>query len=215
MATSLALIAALVVTPAAAAHETEDGATRHLTVIADSIVLGAAEEIPAAMPDDWVTAVDAEVSRSTSDGLATIRSQRGQITDTLVIGLGANDGGSPALFRPRVEALLAEVADVPHVYWIEIAEVRSYYPSANAVVRDVAAQYDNVEIIPWGAQALADPGLTGTDGLHLTSRGQQAMADLIVATVTAPEPEPPAPAPAPSLNVRLYRLLLVMRASLY
>ncbi|MEE9416273.1 MAG: hypothetical protein V3V01_13400 [Acidimicrobiales bacterium] len=182
---AIAMVVVLTAT-SLASQPSADARTRSLFVVADSIVLGAAQEIPNSMPPGWEVVVDAKVSRSTTAGLDIVRAHRGAIDDTLVIGLGANDGGTPAVFRPRVEALLAEVADVPHVFWIEIAEVRSYYPGANAVVREAAARYDNVSIIQWSELALANPALTVADGLHLTGSGRQAMADTIVNAVAEP-----------------------------
>ncbi len=192
VAVLLAMIVSLLgISPAAAQTETQ----RSLFVVGDSIVLGAQEEIVASAPAGWAARVDAKVSRGTDAGLDVVRANKASITDVLVIGLGANDGGSPGIFGPRVEALLAEVAHVPHVFWLEIAEVRPYYPGANAVVRDVASRYDNVSVIPWSALALSNPGLTADDGLHLTGPGQQAMADLVieaaVATATYAEAVPP------------------------
>lgn len=179
-------VAVLLIALSAAPQPAVRAEGRSLFVVADSIVLGAAREIPSTMPADWEVVVDAKVSRSTTAGLDVVRANRSAIGDTLVIGLGANDGGTPSVFRPRVEALLAEVADVPHVFWIEIAEVRNYYPGANQVVRDAAKLYNNVSVIEWSAVALANPGLTVSDGLHLTEPGRQAMADAIAAAVTEP-----------------------------
>ncbi len=162
--------------------------TRSLVVVGDSIVLSAAEEIPAMLDASWTVQIDAEVSRPTNVGLKILQANLASLTDTLVIGLGANDSSSPDLFRRRVEAVLAAVAEVPRVFWFEIAEVRNYYPEANAIIRDVASRYDNVEVLPWSAQALADPSLTADDGLHLTAAGQSALARVAVDAVTATAP---------------------------
>ncbi len=171
-----ALMIAAVAPPAGAAQGSP------VVVVGDSILLAAAEEITASFPGRPVV-VDAEVGRPTNVGLDVIRQHRGSITDTLVVGLGANDGATPSIFRPRVEAILAEVSDVAHVYWVEVAEVRSYYPTTNAIVREVAARYPNVTIIPWSADALANSNWTGSDGLHLTAAGQHAMAERIANAV--------------------------------
>ena len=181
----LALVVSLTGLAPGGAQAVSDDLPRKLFVIGDSIVLGAQEEIVASAPANWTARVDAKVSRGTDVGLDVFRANKADITDVLVIGLGANDGGSPGIFGPRVEALLAEAANVPHVFWLEIAEVRDYYPGANAVVRDVASRYDNVSVIPWSALSLSNPSLTADDGLHLTGAGQQVMADLVLDAATA------------------------------
>ena len=166
------------------------GATRSLIVVGDSIVLSASEELVASAPADWTVQINAEVSRPTNVGHDVVRANLAAITDTLVIGLGANDAASPDVFQRRASALLADVAAVPHVFWIEVAEVRDYYPVANAAIRELAAAYPNVSIVPWTALATANPGLTAADGLHLTGPGQQALADAIL-TAVIPTAAPP------------------------
>ncbi len=166
-------------------------------MVGDSIVLSASEELVASAPADWNVQIDAKVSRPTNVGHDIVRGNLAAITDTLVIGLGANDAASPDVFRKRAAALLADVANVPHVFWIEIAEVRDYYPMANANIRELANSYPNVSIVPWTALATGTPGLTASDGLHLTGPGQQALADAILSLVV--QTESPAAAPVTDL----------------
>ncbi len=178
----LLVVVLLVLIAAAPLVDADDASppSRSMFVVCDSIALGASDELHASMPQDWDVRVDAEVSRPTNVGLDVVRANRASIDDVLVIGLGANDSGSPSVFAARVEAMLAEVADVPHVFWIELAEVRSYYPRANAIIRELASRYDNVSIIPWHDIAAANANLTAADGLHLTRAGAQRHADAIV-----------------------------------
>ncbi len=204
-APAAALVAAIIVAllagsmatlPIAASASAQ--ATRSLIVVGDSIVLAASEELVASAPSEWNVQIDAEVSRPTNVGHDIVRGNLAAITDTLVIGLGANDAASPEIFRKRASALLADVAAVPHVFWIEIAEVRDYYPGANATIRDLAAGYPNVSIVPWTGLATGTPGLTASDGLHLTGPGQQALADSILSLVV--QTTPPASTPIADLE---------------
>jgi hypothetical protein len=130
-----------------------------------------------------------------------------ELTDSLVINLGANDAGNTAAYRQKVEQILTSTAGVPHVYWLTIREVRDYYPAANQAVREVAAGYPNVTVLDWNAATAGSTGLTARDGLHLTGSGAAAMTDLVfgavvnsvipqIAPAPAPEPTPP-PATTP------------------
>ncbi|MGB6057975.1 MAG: hypothetical protein WBF71_06900, partial [Microthrixaceae bacterium] len=122
--------------------------------------------------------------------LEAIETHRGELGDSLVIGLGANDAGDTAAFKTRVERVLNAVSGVPHVYWVTIAEVRPYYPAANQVLRDAASANPNLTVIEWAQHAAATPGVTGSDGLHLTGYGATEMANLVsFATVIGAAPK--------------------------
>jgi lysophospholipase L1-like esterase len=181
---------------------------RSVVVVGDSVILGAQGPMVAAFSNaGWGINFDAAVSRSTSAGAAAIDSHWMELTDSLVINLGANDAGNTAAYRQKVEQILTSTAGVPHVYWLTIREVRDYYPAANQAVREVAAGYPNVTVLDWNAATAGSTGLTARDGLHLTGSGAAAMTDLVfgavvnsvipqIAPAPAPEPTPP-PATTP------------------
>lgn len=181
---------------------------RKVVVVGDSVILGAQQPITSSFAArGWAVTFDAAVSRSTSAGLAAIESHRGELTDSLVVNLGANDAGNTASFRQKVGAIMNATASVPHVYWLTIREVRGYYAPANQVLRDMAAGRPNVTVIDWHAATLGATDLTAADGLHLNSAGANRMAqvvtDAVVAGVlasppsVAPSPPPAQPAPPP------------------
>lgn len=66
-----------------------------------------------------------------------IRANLAAITGTLVFSLGANNAALPEIFSRGASTLLA---DVPHVFWIEIAEVRDCYATANTTVHELATR---------------------------------------------------------------------------
>lgn len=207
---TLSLFLALICTVTSVGVATSAGAqTRHVVVVGDSILLGAQNQLASQYARiGWTATLDMAVSRSTLAGLEAIEAHRGELGDSLVIGLGANDAGDTAAFKSRVEHVLNAVSDVPHVYWVTIAEVRPYYPAANQVLRDAAAVHPNLTVIEWAQHAAATPGVTGSDGLHLTGFGATEMANLVsFATVigVAPKPvgadaSPTVPAPAPAVT---------------
>ena len=172
---------------------------RSVVVVGDSIILGAQGPMVAAFSNaGWGINFDAAVSRSTSAGAAAIDSHWMELTDSLVINLGANDAGNTASYRQKVEQILNSTAGVPHVYWLTIREVRDYYPAANQAVREVAAGHPNVTVLDWNAATSGSTGLTAGDGLHLTGSGAAAMTDLVFGAVVNSVIPQIAPAPAPT-----------------
>lgn len=210
--TTLALASVVVVVAALTlgACKPAPPAHRSAVILSDSILVGSDGSLAGVLRDKgWNVHFDAKVSRPTDVIADLVESNRGQLTDTLIVSSGANDAGNTATFRARVNAVLDAAADVPHVYWLTIREVRDYYPAANHVLREAAASRPNVTIIDWNAASAAG-GLTAADGLHLNGAGTKRISELIVAAVTgaaAPAPvlpasppptEPPAiPAPPP------------------
>jgi lysophospholipase L1-like esterase len=175
---------------------------RSVVVVGDSIILGAQGPMVAAFSNaGWGINFDAAVSRSTSAGAAAIDSHWMELTDSLVINLGANDAGNTASYRQKVEQILTSTSGVPHVYWLTIREVRDYYPAANQAVREVAAGHPNVTVLDWNAATAGSTGLTSSDGLHLTGSGAAAMTDLVIGAVVNSVVPQIAPAPAPAATV--------------
>lgn len=186
---------------------------RHVVVVSDSILLGAQAPVSTQLSGSgWTVSFDGAVSRSTLAGAEVVRSHAAELTDTLLVGLGANDAGNPATFRQRVEAVLAAASTVPNVYWLTIREVRPYYGPANQVLRDAAARHPNLHLIDWNAASWGRSDLTAGDGLHLNGAGSALIAGLVAGTLngsiapasgagstvppSAPAPVLPAP-PAP------------------
>ncbi len=175
---------------------------RRVVVVGDSIILGAQGPMTSAFTNQgWAVTYDAAVSRSTAAGLDAIESHRAELTDSLVVSLGANDAGSPATFRQRVQAILDATATVPHVYWVTIREVRDYYGPANQIVREVAAGRPNVTVVDWHAATAGAADLTSSDGLHLNGAGAARMAQVVSDAVVAgalPAAAPTTTAPPPT-----------------
>ena len=175
---------------------------RRVVVVGDSVILGARAPMTSAFESQgWAVTFDAAVSRSTSAGLGTIESHRAQLTDSLVVSLGANDAGNTATFAGRVRAIMDATATVPHVYWVTIREVRGYYGPANQVLRDAAAGRPNVTVIDWHAATAGTTALTAGDGLHLNGAGAARMTELVTGAVlagAASRTAPPAAAPPPT-----------------
>jgi len=179
---------------------------RRVVVVSDSIAAGARSQLTSALEArGWRVTFDAEQNRTTYSAAAVVASHRAELTDTVVLSLGANDGGDPDTYRDRVESVLAELEGVPHVYWLSLHEVRDGYVAVNEVLRDVARSHPNLTVLDWHSLASADASLTASDGLHLSRAGGEAMAGLVAGAVTSPAtPAPPSstvPATTPTSAV--------------
>ncbi len=150
-----------------------------LLVIGDSIILGTDGHIAADLPG-WDVTLDAAVSRSTAAGLDALQAH-GTDYSVVVVELGANDGGTPGVFQPRVAALLDALASVPRVVWLTIHQARPYYAETNAIIRSEVAQHPNASVGDWNAAIR--PGDVGGDGLHLTPQGSLDMASWVAGVV--------------------------------
>lgn len=170
---------------------------RHVVVVGDSVILGAQSAMVGAFNGaGWTINFDAAVNRSTSAGGAAIEAHGLELTDTLVVNLGANDAGNTGAYRQKVDQILSSTASVPHVYWLTIREVRDYYPAANQALRDAAAAYPNVTVLDWNGVTAGRTDLTSGDGLHLNGTGAAAMTELVTgAAFNGVVPAPAMPAP--------------------
>ena len=95
----------------------------HVFVLGDSVLLGAANEIPAALPG-WQVIVDAKVSRFLNQGIEVLQARRAEIGNAgvVVIQQGNNYLGNEEQFRDEIDQTMAVLAGVPKVIWLTVAE---------------------------------------------------------------------------------------------
>ena len=182
--TAAIVLVGLVLAAGAPGATAADPPHPRLLVIGDSIILGTGGNIAADLPD-WDVTFDAAVSRSTEAGLDALQTH-GTDYQFVVIALGANDGGTPGVFQPRVASLLGALAKVPHVLWLTIHEARPYYAQTNAIIRSEVAHHPNAAVGDWNAAI--KPGDVGEDGLHLTPQGSTDMASWVAGIVRTGTP---------------------------
>ena len=147
-------------------------------LVGDSIMLGAGPQLIEALTAAGFTpVVDAQESRSTSQGADHVRFLAASGMDAIVVMLGANDAGDPQTYRNRVKEVVAAADGVPRIYWMTIPETRDYYPAAKQLVAEELAARPGGEVLDWNS-VLAD-GLTSGDGMHLKPQGATAMAGFV------------------------------------
>ena len=143
----------------------------------DSVLLGAAEEIPAALPG-WNVIVDAKVSRFLNQGIEVLQARRAEIGagGVVVIQQGNNYLGSEPQFREEIDQTMAVLAGVPKVVWITVSEFTQSRVDVNREILAAAERYPNIVLADWNGIWLANRVFTSHDGLHLKPAGQAAFA---------------------------------------
>jgi len=149
-----------------------------VTMIGDSVMLGAA---PALQVDFPTAHIDAVVSRSFGQGfeLAQALRDQGLLGPVVVIHLGTNGAFSAA----QLDQLMQVLAAVPKVIFLNVhVPGRAYQDTVNAMLAAQLPQYKNVApLIDWNG-ITADKSSTDffyKDGIHLRPPAQKFYADLI------------------------------------
>ncbi len=130
--------------------------------IGDSVMLGAANALRAAIPG---IRIDAAIGRQWNAGVALVQANRaaGQLGNTVIIGLGNNGTVTPAGFN----AMMAALAGVPNVIVIDVRVDRSWQNSDNAVLRAGAAGYPSIHLVDWYGYSAGHSNWFYDDGTHL------------------------------------------------
>jgi hypothetical protein len=155
-----------------------------ISVYGDSVLLGASEEITAALAGNDVS-LDAHENVSLLGMLPTLDAARPTIGDVVVLDLGYNDGAELTAWRDRLDRAAAILDGVPKVLWLTQREFADGRAQMNDELRAVAQLHPNIEVVDWNALVSSNPDLVYGDGIHLTPAGQAAMADLVRGRIDA------------------------------
>ena len=150
-----------------------------VTIVGDSVVLGAApalqQKIPAAV-------IDAKEGRQVKEGpdiLKTLDSQ-GRLGKTVIIALGANGPFS----AQEGQAILDVLGKDRQVYWVTVCGTAvSWQNEVNAAIRDLASKNKNMHVVDWDQAGPSHSQWFYDDGLHLNPEGQTGFADFLVNAV--------------------------------
>jgi hypothetical protein len=150
-------------------------------IIADSVLLGAKNQLPAAMPGAEVT-VDAVENRMVT-ALAGVLAAHGAPGDyrAVVIHLCTNYSRGMAYGR-YIDQTMAALAAVHRVVWVTCSEWSNGQPEANQAVRAAPGRYANAVVADWAAVS-GTPGYTYVDGIHLKPAGAVGAASVVAAAV--------------------------------
>lgn len=147
-----------------------------VTVIGDSVVLGAAPSISDVIPDCHVDAEESRQAVSTVEILKTLE-EKGKLGDIVVISLGTNG----YFYEDTGQEIIDYLGGDRIVYWINIygKYLQSHY-ATNEVIADLVEKNENVNLIDWNSEGSNHPDWFYEDGIHLNKTGQQGFAEFIM-----------------------------------
>jgi len=153
---------------------------RRVSAIGDSVLLGAADALQAALGP---VQVDAAIGRQVGAGIQRLRahSAAGELGAVVVVHLGDNGTFSADQF----DSLMAVLADVPRVVVVDLKVPRAWEGPNNAVVTAGVQRYPNAVLVDWHAASAGRSDLFWDDGIHLRPEGARLYASLIAAAVQA------------------------------
>ena len=155
-----------------------------ITMIGDSVMLGASTAITEIMPDAFV---DAKGSRDVCGGfdIAQKLQQEGYLRDIVVVALGTN---GPLLeyepYASGMQNLLNLLGNDRQVYWVTVYCSYSEWMSMNnQYLAELEKVRPNFHLIDWYFLAVSHPEWLYDDGTHLTPDGAEQYAKLIQDTL--------------------------------
>lgn len=151
-----------------------------VTMIGDSVMLGAASSILGMLPD---CVIDAKVSRQViqADSVIDSLEKQDSLRQTVVIGLGTNGTFSTAAGQELIDRL----GSGRTIYWVTVyGRDLAWQEDSNATIRKLAEDNENVHIIDWSQAASEHAEWLCSDGIHLNVEGRSAYAGIILGSLS-------------------------------
>jgi peptidoglycan/LPS O-acetylase OafA/YrhL len=150
--------------------------TSHITVIGDSVLLGAKPDVEAALGAQ--TVVDGRVNRQFrhADDVARDLRSRGELGDIVVLHLGTN---SPFNSDTWDEVMTELSKDVDQIYVLTIRVPRRWESQTNNAIMSGVERWPSVKIIDYHTWGKARPDYYVEDGVHLNAAGRTAYAEFL------------------------------------
>jgi hypothetical protein len=153
------------------------GAQRPPEVLAigDSVMAGAADTLRREFGRDAI--VDAEEGRQPWDYGAVVQHYRdaGLLPNEVIVQIGNNG----PVYSDELVDLRDALADVDHVYLVNVEVPRSWESEVNSELSQFAAEdWPQATVIDWHTEAAGNSDLT-YDQIHLTPKGERLYASLI------------------------------------
>lgn len=168
-----------------------------LTVLGDSVVLGARTAITNEIPG---ARVDAEVARMPGAFVGRIKrlDRRERLADTVVLHPATN-GVLPA---PMLREMLDLLSDYSRVVVVNSSMPRTWRKPNNEVIAEVVPEYPNAVLVDWYGISRNRPEFFASDGIHLTKTGAQEFAQLIRSAADVSDDPTDAPLPVAETQLR-------------
>ena len=146
------------------------GATNaSVVLIGDSVPAGAITQFYKYFPNGYI---DAQVGRQLYAGVDVYRQCQANGHDGDVVVWAIGDNGVAR--ESQVKELIDAVDPSKHVYLCTVRVPLALQDMNNQLFKDVAAQYDNVDVIDWYAESAGHDEYFWSDGTHLRPEGAEA-----------------------------------------
>ncbi len=155
---------------------------RSVSIVGDSILLGAVSEVRSTLTaSGWDPTIATFPGLPLSVGAQVLAEQQaaGQLGDIVVIHLGNNLPTSVAGFVHDLDATMAMLADVPFVVWMTIQTFEPSRIQVDAELQAATQRWPNLQLLDWNAAVDVHPDWTGGSNPHLSVAGRIGMAHLI------------------------------------
>lgn len=156
-------------------------AEKRITVIGDSVFLGAA---PSFQKIQKNVIIDAKVSRQVRHGLDIAKklNKKNKLGDTVIIALGTNGVFNPATGQELIDYLGSSRT----IYWVNAyGKNLGCQKDVNKTIQKLVKQNNNVHLIPWAKEGKKHSDWFYQDGIHLNPTGQTGFARFIKKKISA------------------------------
>lgn len=156
------------------------GATNaSVVLIGDSVPAGAITQFYKYFPNGYI---DAQVGRQLYAGVDVYRQCQANGHDGDVVVWAIGDNGVAR--ESQVKELIDAVDPSKHVYLCTVRVPLALQDMNNQLFKDVAAQYDNVDVIDWYAESAGHDEYFWSDGTHLRPEGAEAYVLMLRKAIT-------------------------------
>lgn len=158
----------------------ESGATdAKVLLIGDSVSLDTLDRFDAVFPNGWM---DSAISRQIYVGTDVYRScvEAGHEAPVVIFSLGTNG----PVTEDDVRGLIDECGSNRRVLLVNNRMPDAFQDRNNAVLEQVASEYDNVELVDWFSESAGHDEYFWDDGTHLRPEGIDAYVAMLRRAVT-------------------------------
>ncbi len=154
---------------------------RKLVLIGDSLGEGIEPYLPGLLPG-WSVQSDSKTSRPLGTGMGILANTPVSGPTVLAFSLFTNDSPSNvAGLESAVRTSLQRAGPNGCAVWATIRRPPFKgvsYAAANRMLKQLATQNPRLRVVPWAETTAANPSWLGRDGVHATSTGYRARAQM-------------------------------------
>lgn len=155
-----------------------------VTVVGDSVMVGAAEEVQARLSASGATevSIDARQGMQAAAAVAVLedRARSGKLGEVVVVHIGTNGTFAHEDIAAIMEATSKARAEV---VFVNNKVPRQWEAQNNAAIESAGERYPRATVVDWHSESENRSKLFYSDGIHLRPEGAAFYADLITSSV--------------------------------